>query len=56
MSNINEQQAFEKVRGSLEEISFEHKNKRNVSESTSMLSSSSEENLTDSESSFSHRV
>jgi hypothetical protein len=46
----------DKLKGSLEEISFEHKHKRILSESTSLLSSSSDENLTDCESSVSLRV
>jgi hypothetical protein len=46
----------DKMRGSFEELSFEHKNKRMYSESTSVLSSSSDENLTDCESSFTSRV
>jgi hypothetical protein len=55
MSDL-EQYESDKFRGSFEEISFEHKNKRMLSESTSILSNSSDENLTDSESSFTIRV
>ncbi len=55
MSDID-QIENEKLKGSFEELSFEHKTKRIYSESVSMISCSSDENLTDCESSVTTRV
>jgi hypothetical protein len=55
MSDID-QIENEKMRGSFEELSFDHKNMRMYSESTSVISSSSDDNLTDCETSVTTRV